>query len=634
MTKLKEIISNETISCNFFLVNFLGPEKSTLILNFLKNALYAIPHWLKPLSTLEHNEKGLSVYNVTLVQHEHDNECLWLAPTKVLNEARSCGSAILHMGILHCYDIELQFKGTSDVFGERILDGHLDLVCKNMEQIIQYNYELQQILSSEAFHINILDNGFGKGAMEFVTLIFHHTSNNLGFICLTMNDVKELEKSFHERQKDTTGNLPAVRKELRISHFLQHAAEMFFKSPITFIIICSEQDSINDRKKAEEILYQAIEKETAWLELESFQASVLVLDLSSFDDMKKLNQALDKEVKAQCQVKRNVKLSWIFLHSALSSSSDVIISYSKLKDIAEKLNIKEIEYKEFLETFTKFMSILYLPTFKPLEDFVILRPVEFINKLSTLFRTPGGKEFNGIYTMEQLIETFANKELTDVIVSTLNTFGLALETKSDKVDKRTSELCHPPISLIFIPLARSGHISVSEKLFLTSLFILFNSKTPLPDCQSFFASELLKLRGSSLLTGSNYKYQPNVFKILIQTTRQECIISFIWQGTYIEVAIDYDELTSELLNKVLQCCREALAKMSSILRKFSYKFALKCVTPDQKSTTNYIDPAKRVFEVFPKNQLCHHCEALSSPLRKKWKEVLQKVSQSYLCHYT
>ena len=606
------IILYESIPCNLFFISFFdlhSSRKSTLIRDCLEMVTST------PKYTC--NERGLSIYNATLLKQWPNNEYLWFAPTKTLKEAVSCGSAILRMSFHYgCELQELSDDAPNDVFKDQILDSHLNFVCSNLKEIVRYSHDFQQI--SAAVHINIIDNDTRKGAREFLSLISHHLSNNLHITWLTMNDVKE-SKTKQKRFRHTLG----VDLESKIQSTIHYAAEIHSQSPVIFIIMCSISDTTSERDEAKETLLKAIKNEIKRLSLHQLQQpTILVLDQFSSDDMKKLNHELEKIVNAQCLAKKYIKLSWLFLHSAVSALKDVVISYSKLKDIAEKIGIKDREYDEFLQTFTKFMSILHLPAFKPLQDVVILHPVEFINKLSTLFKMP--KDFNGIYNMEQLNKKIPDKELADAIVNALCSLGLALKTTGDKVDKRTSALKDPDTHLVFIPLARSGPII--ERSYTTSLFIVLDTKVSLPDCQSFFVSQLLALKGSSLLTGE--VYQPNIFKILVQTPHHDYIVAFIFQGTYIEVVMEDYSVRGDVFGKILQSCKEALVRMSSVQ---TYKLALECLGPAQVSTAEYIDPAKREFEFFnPNIKLCHHCEASTSPLRKKWKEVVQKVR--YPCH--
>ena len=630
---MRKIILNETIPCNFFVITFSdlhSSRKSTLIRNYLGKVTYAIE--IPSRFKYTYNEKGLSIYNATLLKQCPNNaKYLWFAPEKALKVAVSCGSAILRMSLHYGYKLQvLSDDAPSDVFKEQILDSHLKCVCSNLKEVIQGSHELQQILSSAAIHINIIDNDTRKGAREFISLISHHLSNNLSITWLTMDDIKELDIPLILRQKRQRHTDLVVEARIRSIIYAAHVRSQTSEIPVTFIIMCSKDNTISERDKAKNTLLKAIKNEIKRLSLPLQQPTILVLDPSSSDDMKELNHELDKMVNAQCLAKRHIKLSWLFLHSAISSPlDDVVISYSKLKNIAEKIGIKDREYEEFLETFTKFMSILYLPAFKPLKNVVILRPVEFINKLSTLFEKPKG--FNGIYNKEQVNEKIPNKELADAIVNALCSLGLALETTAEKVDTRTSPLKKLDAPLIFIPLARgdTSHMHV-EKSSIASLFILFNTEInlPIPDCLSFFASELLTLKGSSLLTGEISK--PNIFKILLQITRHDYNITLIFQGTYIEVIVDnYVGRGDDVLGKILQSCKDALVRMSNVPIKFTYKLALECLAQDQVSTTEYIDLPKKDFEILPNKKLCHNCEVSAILLRKKWREVIQKVSRSY-----
>ena len=636
LDQMINIILNEAVPCNFFGITFFdlhSSMKSTLIRDYLKMITYTIERSTTFKYTCNEHERGLSVYNATLLEQWPNNEYLWFAPTKALKEAVSCGSAILRMSFQYGYKLqELSDDAPRDVFKDQILDSHLDFVCSNLKEIIQCSLGLQQILSSAAIHMNIIDNDTRKGAREFLSLISHHLSINLSIAWLTMDDVAIIDKPQQKDQQKT------IKTRIRSIIYAAKVHSQTSGIPVTFIIICSKNNTISERGKAKDTLLKAIRNEIKRLSLPLWQPTILVLDPSS-SDMKKLNHELDKIVNAQCLAKRHIKLSWLFLHSAiLSSLDDVVISYSKLKNIAEKIGIKDKEYDEFLETFTKSMNILYLPAFKPLKNVVILRPVEFINILSTLFEKPKG--FNGIYNKEQLNEKIPNKELAEIIVNTLCSLGLALKTTAEQVNKRTSSLANPSTPLVFIPLARGGtnHMHVLEKPKSSSLYILFNMEInlPIPDCQSFFASELLTLKGSSLLTDETSK--PNIFKILLQITRHEYNVILIFQGTYIEVIVEnYVGRGDDVLGKILQSCKDALVRMSSVLVKFTYKLALECLEQVQISSAGYIDLPKRKFEFLPNKKLCLSCEESIGLLRKKWRDVIQKVSHSYLymsyfCH--
>lgn len=596
------------VPCNFFLTTLQGlphSENSNLIPNFLKCV---------GVDTFKNNKSCLSMHSVALLRKRPVDDYFWFALTEL--KAMWCGSAVFRKAILCEYDIKMTYNNAPNrAFDEEVLDDHLNDVYQHLKKITESNnYKFQQLLSLGVIHMNILDNSdTNKGVKEFLTLISQHLNYNLGIIGLSMDIIAEL-------------NTPTLMfQESRISCIIRQAMEIQSQSsevPIKFIITCTEEDTKGHRDEAKKILREAVTKETARLGLQPLQVSILVLDPSSPDDMKKLSIALDMKLPS---ARRYIKLSWLFLRDALNNINEIVISYDELKDVAGKLNIQEMELKEFLETFTKFMNILYLPGIKSLQDVVILRPVEFINTISSLFKIPGDRDFDGAYTMDQLNKKITNNELLlDTVTKALCSVGLAIKTTSGRVNIRTSELRDPKAPLLFVPLARSGQ--VLEKCHITSLCIVFNSKLCQPDCQSFFIFEFLKLTGSSLLSGPDYDYHPNVFKILLVILRQDYHFSIIFRGTSIDVIMkDYGD-SGEVFKTILLCCKEALSKMSSICKKFSYKLALPCLTPAFNAADGYIDPAKRVFHVLLLNtNLCYHCKLSDSPLRKKWKEVVQKV---------
>ena len=608
---MKDIILHETIPCNLFLIAFLGlpfSEKSILVHNFLKEATYTIPNGFDPLSTIEYNKRDLSVYNTTLMQHDSD-KYLWFILAKELKEAHPYSSAILNMCFFHDYSLNIVFnREANHIFQDNILDAHFDLVCESLQQIdlTQCNYELQHILSSRMVDMNIIDAGTNTRVTKFLNCIFYHLSYNLGFVCVSLNDVLNRPPNSSHKSDNIASIIHDALK--------MHSSE----APLIFIIICSKEDTKSDRKIAKDIAKDMLLREVTNLtRKQPLKVTALVLDPSSLKDIEILKNELDEEISKQCVSRRDIKLSWLFVRSALcSSSKDIVISYDRLKDIAEKLGIKETEFKEFLEIFSKFMSILYFPSFKPLQNVVILRPVEFINKLS--FLLDGKTEFNGIYTIEHINEIIPNKELANVIIDVLCSFGLAMKTTSDKVGQRGKN------SLIFLPLARSGQILEKSTTTTTSLFIFYESKLILPDCQCYFASQLLThsqgtgIKESVLQVGSEHR---NVFKIFLRTTQyQGYTFSFIFHDGYIEVA--WATLKSNVELKVFEyifnCCSEALSKITNAIKDFSYQLALKCIAPSPK----------KEFEFFPqssKSPWCDQCKTLSLQ-RKIWKELIEKVS--------
>lgn len=628
---MKDIILHETIPCNLFLIAFLGLSfqgKSILVQKFLKEAAYTIPNGLDLSSTIEYNERGLSVYNTTLLQHNSD-KYLWFTLARELKEAHPYSSAILSMSFFHNYNLNIVLNGDANCdFQDKILDAHFNTVCKSVKQIdlTQFNYELQHILSSRMVDVNIIDDGTNAGVTKFFNCIFHHLSYNLGFVCLSIDDV--LNRPSNPSHK--TANIVPIGT--RVLHIIHDALRMHSSAaPFIFIIICSEIDTENDHKIAKDILLREITSTciNRKLDLQPFRkTTVLVLNPCSLKDMEELRNKLDEEVNKQCISRKDMKLSWLFLHSALrSSSEDIVIFYERLKEIAEKLGIKGMEVKEFLEFFSKFMSILYFPSFKPLQNVIILRPVEFINTLSLLFKIPEGKtNFNGLYTIEAINEIIPNKELANVIIDVLCSFGLAMKIKIDKVAQS-----------IFVPLANNGHILEKSTTTNTSLFIFYESRLNICDCQCFFASQFLAhsqgpgIKISSLHVGLEHR---NIFKISLQTTQhQDYTFSFILHDTYIEVACTTlkSNVESNVFEYIFNCFSEALSTITNTVKDFSYKLALKCLTPPSKPTYDLIDSATKGFEFFPQSESpwCHECKSSTSPQRKYWKELIEKVSSLF-----
>ena len=118
--------------------------KSTLTRDYLGKAgdiQIEIPSRFK----YTYNEKGLSVYNATLLKQWPNNaKYLWFAPEKALNVAVSCGSAILCMSLQGTY-IEViveNYVGRDDDTLGKILQSCKDALDRMNSILIKFTYKL------------------------------------------------------------------------------------------------------------------------------------------------------------------------------------------------------------------------------------------------------------------------------------------------------------------------------------------------------------------------------------------------------------------------------------------------------------------------------------------------------------
>lgn len=266
--------------------------------------------------------------------------------------------------------------------------------------------------------------------------------------------------------------------------------------------------------------------------------------------------ALKKHVAS----KKGMPLSWIILRSAFYYHKEIVtISYSELQEIAGEMGINKVEYKHFLDSFTKCRSILYLPQIQPLKDIIILQPHCFINVLSYFFEVPQTAKqstFNGIYTQSQLDQTITSeneRNLQGVIKNLLCFLGLATEVHKDKIDGakcRTAAGEEQPV--LFIPLARNGP-HLFDKTSSDSLFIKYTGDIP-PDFQGMFGTELLSIPKLTII-GST---EVNVAKFMLVKQTSTFSFSLIFHSTHIEVLIENYKEIGDTLSMILRCCIRAL----------------------------------------------------------------------------
>ena len=602
---------------------------------------------------------GLSHYGVSVLGRNSDESMWWMPSTQRSMHTFACSAAILHDSLLQGQQIELDQSAISGdvlkIFDNDTLNRHLNRVYCDMDRTLRrtdISPELKRVVSSGVVFGNIFDVGFSKGVYNFLSLIASYAHRQLGFFVVSIDDI-----DIYKLQEKPNLSFPGYNKEKplmergsKISYMLQFAAATHLAVPktplqspaVAFIISSNKSLSPEKKEAAKETLGHALSSEAQRLELpKNIVNNILVLNPDDDSDLQQLKLWFENMVK-NGTLRENVKLSWIFLRSLFYFTDRMFISKDELEAYALELDIKSDEYLEFLQTFTEFASIFYIPDIAPLKNTIILQPVKFVNLLCRLFYPPKGSEeavFDGLFSEQQVIELLS-KEAREVIVPTLCSLGLAAEVHSNKLQQVKKErrpraysdtlvshfsasLSDSRPSLLFVPSARRGNLRAQQTSY-NSLFIVYDYKFTPPDVQGLFTQRLLTLSNVLFISTS----EVNVVKFVITSKAREYELQVIFHSTYLELIIEYHDKSEldSVCKKILQCCKRALDTICKMIKDLSYRFALVCLQPIKLQEGHHV---KTNYEMLPSKQLCHSCEATKSPLRKCWNENILEVSYNF-----
>ena len=144
-------------------------------------------------------------------------------------------------------------------------------------------------------------------------------------------------------------------------------------SAVAFVISCNKFLSPEQKETAKATLGHALSSEAQRLGLpKTIINNILVLNPTDDSDLQQLKLWFESMLKNGI-LRENINLSWIFLRSLFYFTDRMFISKDELETYALELNIQSSEYREFLQKFTEFASIFYIPDITPLGNTIILQ---------------------------------------------------------------------------------------------------------------------------------------------------------------------------------------------------------------------------------------------------------------------
>ena len=665
---LRGWILEGTVPVSVCLVALMGlpsSGKSEVLRKILRNAIQLKSHTVEDYMKPTTDPKGLSLYGLCALGGEPHNQFAWSFMTKRYGAIFSILSHIIRQAVLRKTNIEnIQFEDDgSPLFGDNLLDEHLNWFKKKAEKhlkVIASQETKVGLLQGGITLANVMDIGVNKALYCLLPFILASSHKLVRLVFYSqerdgpnMTKKAELKKEDYSRGQDCE---LLLQWRPRLSYLLQFATVGYQKKKrtedITVMIptskqqnqsledssmiptdiehkapnlhrkISSETDAPNLVKVTrDEIIKQAKSQNNDWV--------FLPIDLDDNESMKISKERIEKLVAGTKHLRFQLPLKWIFLRSIVVSIKKddepiVLISKERVDQLGKKLNMSPENVKQFLNTFTDFGSILYIPISPILQDYVIVDILQFSSLLSKLFYPTSSESIApsiGIITASET--KIILRSIHVAFMKIITSLGMvATINDTSRIDSNDNHLL-PGEVCYFIPLARTTLPIIESSHRDDSAYIVINSLNFPANIQACIAHAIMKRIPYASLVATK-PCNITKFKFLPKGNGPAIELSIIYQDTNVELrllnedeAVLKADTTVGICTHVLGACCKALQKKTNQIQNLKFNFGLWC---KKKKThhfmySDYESDFCDECQKFYKENLCCKC----------WVQAVKKV---------
>ena len=291
-----------------------------------------------------------------------------------------------------------------------------------------------------------------------------------------------------------------------------------------------------------------------------------------FDSLKTLliNSITDELKQAQ-----DVPLSYIFLRGMLLGNKEKLyIKKLELRKISEELYMSPDMFQEFCRLFMSFGSIIDVSSIDANSEWIILEPVEFLNRLDKLFYYDGDDEF---VTKYGLVTTVTAKKIfgacSPVFMSFLMSFHMAIKISKEHVDltlESSSPIYYVPNVCTNVPhlqcMPVSLHLVQEMNITMSHFRVLFITKflEYQPQIQIHHASQ-----NSTHINVTTF------------TSHSELLFELVYLGDITEFRFPSIQHSHEDMHEVCGCVIKACHDIMSEQGDIKYNFAIMCSSDEE-----------------------------------------------------
>ena len=518
--------------------------------------------------------KGLSSYRIVVAGEHPFKELMWMEWTPKAMHTFVYSSSISSLQPQQKVELTVDMDlNDGEGFEDKRLNSHLREVSNDVDTFLKHSDldpNIKKSLPAGMSFVNMVDIVANRAAYDFFIVIARYCSRQFGLLFLSLeNDVPHLSEP-PILMNASAKSISLIKS--RLSFLVRFAAvtylgtENYDDSPSTLFIALHKgslsPDSIKQHvSKLEHELKNEVHRKRLPSEI---LGEVVAINPDDKNDLNDLKLRMENLVMKRKNANLNLKLSWVFLQSILHSTNKLYIPLDEVKKLAKQLKMDDMEVMKFLQNFTGYCDILYIPDI--LLNEVILKPFEFINHIYHLFKPTNDLHATyGFISIEEIRELIGN-EATHIVVPAVCNAGLAVEINKSKIiypESLESEV------YLFIPSVRSGDLCTFKEQ--SSLYIVYQSKIMPPDMIGMFVQEFMT---SEILT-MNVKLCPTTeHNTVTLVLKKGFILTLVFHHESVEVKLlsrssDQAERTA-VCAEVDRCCQSALSRIQS------YRYALLC----------------------------------------------------------
>lgn len=458
---LKDLIFDQEYSspASMMLIAMVGLPacgKTQLFRNLLSNHFKSHGETLSTVG--ERNDDSLSLYELLALTKPPYKEVHWFPTTKYSTYAYCLASAIQQKKEKEIQNIYFDIPNRShpaSVFGHEMLNNHFREVYNRLYIMSQYNTitpsiddskrkQLFRLLTEGLTHVQIWDVGMNNGLRHILPLLIGHLHRC--FPVLTLSLERDLPKfkekiDLSDEKYRKRGDKSLFLSSRSRSQFLLRYAHLGHSSKkgrervckivaITGDVIREDEDQLKDKVR------NAIKHDAESLGVKHLiDDDPIIVESNNVESLGKLKDEFERHaLRHMNDTKWNLKMSWIFLRSALHKSGQLYIRKADLGELAEECQINDKEFEDFLNVYAGIGSIIYIPEIRAFSHYIVLNPADFFHKLDDLFypRFNGDLIF-GIVTKSSLCRMFGQGDDLQFFECVLTSCAFAVKMKSEKV---------------------------------------------------------------------------------------------------------------------------------------------------------------------------------------------------------
>ena len=346
------------------------------------------------------------------------------------------------------------------------------------------------------------------------------------------------------------------------------------------------------------------------------------LDLNVHDDSQRLYQKFQRIISETPF--ENIPLAWIFLRSLFYRFDWIVIARDDLKLMAKECGIDEKSLSDFCKFYMSFGSVFALSLINPDYQYVIVKPISFLEKLGTLLNP---KEdilelyptiAYGIVPEAACLHLFDGHILAymDALIS----LNLAVRVTNQNVEL-TDEQQPAHTYFYYVPLTRSKDPITTFDW--SSVHIITSINTPHIFKQVAFAEYFLKSLPQFKLAESE---EPN--QTIIKDPSTGTTVTLVSHSPAIRLHLNKPD------EHVCSCIVQAYEEIAENARRqgshitVKYKFVKICAKSRRLSDVQSILSSH--YHILPDDKLCTECNDTNTEedakLLEAWNKALKNVS--------